>query len=288
MVVLARAYRRIPQLPALVLLAVKLTFDTNAAPLLGSPAYVLLTVFSPHLICVAVPVPTVTNPPHTNQFPAVKLTLVILLVTVVVKDTEPPATELSMSSATLPALAESLVVLPIIPDVELKVIDVADAAPSVGEINTGLDAKVKFPVPVLVVAAARMLALLKVPSAVATFAPNPEIPVDTGNPVQFVRVADAGIPKAGATITGELAKTSAPVPVSSDIRACKFALVAVAKKVDAPAAKPETPVLIGNPVQLVRVPDVGIPRAGVTKLAFVMFCVAIAIGPVIVPPESGK
>ncbi len=38
--------------------------------------------------------------------------------------------------------------------------------------------------------------------AVATPVPRPLIPVDTGNPVAFVRVPLAGVPRTGAVITG--------------------------------------------------------------------------------------
>ena len=67
---------------------------------------------------------------------------------------------------------------------------------------------------------------------------------------------------------GLVAKTLAPVPVSSVSSAARFADVDVARNVAAPAAKPDTPVDMGRPVQLVSVPDAGVPRAGVTKLGW--------------------
>ena len=51
-----------------------------------------------------------------------------------------------------------------------------------------------------------------------------------------------------------LANTLAPEPVSSVSAAAKFADEGVAKNAATFAAKPETPVEIGRPVQLVRVP----------------------------------
>ena len=41
----------------------------------------------------------------------------------------------------------------------------------------------------------------------------PVIPVDNGNPVALVNVAAEGVPKFGVTRTGELERTTSPVPV---------------------------------------------------------------------------
>ena len=64
-------------------------------------------------------------------------------------------------------------------------------------------------------------------------------------------------------MTGEIEKTaSAPevrAPVSSVKAPERFALDGVAKKVATLVPRPETPVLIGRPVALVRVPDDGVP-----------------------------
>jgi hypothetical protein len=49
--------------------------------------------------------------------------------------------------------------------------------------------------------------------AVATPVPNPESPVETGNPVAFVKVAELGVPRAGVTSVGLVAKTTLPDPV---------------------------------------------------------------------------
>ena len=74
--------------------------------------------------------------------------------------------------------------------------------PNTGVTNVGLVANTAEPVPVSSVSAARKLALEGVPKKVATFDPNPDIPVETGNPVQEVRVPDAGVPNAGVTKVG--------------------------------------------------------------------------------------
>jgi len=87
-----------------------------------------------------------------------------------------------------------------------------------------------------------------------------------GKPVALVRVADEGVPRAGVTSVGEVANTNAPEPVSSVTADAKLALEGVAKNVATLAPRPDTPVLIGNPVALVRVADEGVPRAGVTNV----------------------
>jgi hypothetical protein len=133
-------------------------------------------------------------------------------------------------------------------------------------VRDGEVANTKAPVPVSSVTADAKLADEGVAKNVATFAPKPETPVEIGSPVQLVRVPEDGVPNAGVTRVGEVANTNAPVPVSSVTAAIKLADDGVAKKVATPAAKPDTPVEIGRPVQLVRVPEEGVPKAGVTRV----------------------
>jgi hypothetical protein len=135
-----------------------------------------------------------------------------------------------------------------------------------GVVNEGLVAKTKAPLPVSSVMADARLAEDAVARKVATPVPKPLIPVLTGKPVQLVRVPDVGVPRIGVTNVGEVAKTNAPLPVSSVTALIRFALEGVARKVATPVPNPETPVLIGNPVQLVRVPLVGVPSTGVTRV----------------------
>jgi hypothetical protein len=82
----------------------------------------------------------------------------------------------------------------------------------------------------------------------------------------FVPTSAEGVPKAGVTSVGLVAKTNAPDPVSSDTAVRKLADDGVAKKVATPAPRPLTPVEIGRPVALVKVADDGVPRAGVTNV----------------------
>ena len=143
---------------------------------------------------------------------------------------------------------------------------VAEATPRVGVVRVGDVANTKAPVPVSSVTAVIKLADDGVAKNAATPAANPETPVEIGKPVQLVRVPDVGVPNNGVVRVGDVANTKSPVPVSSVTAVIKLADDGVAKKVATPAAKPETPVEIGRPVQLVRVPEDGVPKAGVTRV----------------------
>jgi len=68
------------------------------------------------------------------------------------------------------------------------------------------------------------------PRAVKTPVPAPVSPVEIGRPVALVRVPEVGVPRIGVTRVGEVrvveeAKTSGPVPTSSDSKAAKPAEV---------------------------------------------------------------
>jgi hypothetical protein len=137
---------------------------------------------------------------------------------------------------------------------------------TVGVAIVGEVANTNDPVPVSSVTAAARLAELGVARNVATLAPNPLTPVETGKPVQLVRVPEVGVPNSGVAKVGLVANTSAPLPVSSVTAAARLELEGVARNVATPLPSPDTPVEIGRPVQLVRVPDVGVPIAGVTRV----------------------
>ena len=85
------------------------------------------------------------------------------------------------------------------------------------------------------------LALEGVAKNVATPVPNPEIPVDTGNPVTLVITPEAGVPRAGVTNVGEVANTNATEPVTSEITPANSAEV-VAANCDRPLAVSASPV----------------------------------------------
>jgi hypothetical protein len=78
---------------------------------------------------------------------------------------------------------------------------------------------------------------------VATLAPSPETPVEIGNPVAFVRVPLVGVPRIGVTKVGEVAKTSAPVPVSLVTIAAISAEVSISVLESAPPAAVPSPSL---------------------------------------------
>ena len=65
----------------------------------------------------------------------------------------------------------------------------------------------------------------------------------------------------GFVSAGALLNTKTPEPVSSDTTEIKLALDGVVKKVATPVPRPDTPVAIGKPVALVKVPLDGVPKA---------------------------
>jgi hypothetical protein len=76
------------------------------------------------------------------------------------------------------------------------------------------------------------------------------------------RLVPVAAPRTGVTKVGVVANTAEPVPVSSVNAARKFALDGVVKNVATPVPKLDTPVAIGKPVQLVKVPLAGVPSTG--------------------------
>ena len=74
--------------------------------------------------------------------------------------------------------------------------------PNAGVTKVGLVANTNDPEPVSSVTEAAKLALDGVAKNVATPEPKPEIPVETGKPVQFVSVPDAGVPSVWVVIVG--------------------------------------------------------------------------------------
>ena len=141
-----------------------------------------------------------------------------------------------------------------------------EGVPSAGVTSVGDVANTAAPVPVSSVNALRRFALDGVAKNVATPVPSPETPVEIGSPVPFVNTIADGVPSAGVTSVGDVANTSAPVPVSSVTAAIRFALDGVASHVAIPVPKPLTPVEIGKPVALVSVPLAGVPRAGAIRV----------------------
>jgi hypothetical protein len=84
-------------------------------------------------------------------------------------------------------------------------------------------------------------------------------------PLILVAVAT---PKTGVTNVGEVAKTSAPLPVSPVTAAAKLADDGVAKNVATPAPRPVI-VPTGKLVAFARSMAEGVPKSGVTNAAFI-------------------
>ena len=81
---------------------------------------------------------------------------------------------------------------------------VAVAAPNTGVTRVGLVANTLTPEPVSSVNIVARLALDGVAKNVATLAASPETPVETGSPVQLVRVPELGVPNAGVVNVGDV------------------------------------------------------------------------------------
>ena len=144
-----------------------------------------------------------------------------------------------------------------------------DGVPRTGVTSVGLVANTRLPEPVSSVTALAKFALEGVARNVATLVPRPDRPVLTGRSVQLVSVPEVGVPSAGVTSVGLVANTRLPEPVSSVTAPAKLALEGVARNVATLVPRPDTPVPIGRPVQLVSVPELGVPRTGVTSVGLV-------------------
>ena len=126
--------------------------------------------------------------------------------------------------------------------------------------KVGLVAKTRGPDPVSSVTVDARFADDGVAKNVATPVPRPLTPVLIGNPVALVSVAEEGVPSAGVTRVGDVAKTNEPEPVSSVTAAAKLALDGVASHVATPVPRPL--MLLGLiPVQFDRLPLLGVPSA---------------------------
>jgi len=135
-------------------------------------------------------------------------------------------------------------------------------------VNCGLVLNTRLLLPVSSVKAAAKLALDGVAKNVATPVARPDTPVLIGRPVQLVSVPLVGVPRSGVTSVGLVANTNEPEPVSSVTALMRFAELGVARNVATPVARPDTPELIGRPVQLVSVPLAGVPSVGAENAAF--------------------
>src|SRR5580658_5946366 len=86
------------------------------------------------------------------------------------------------------------------------------------------------------------------PTVALRFVYAPAVTPLAGNPVALVSTIADGVPSAGVTRVGDVAKTGAPEPVT-----------ALARPAATPVPNPLTPVEMGRPVALVSVADVGVP-----------------------------
>jgi hypothetical protein len=141
----------------------------------------------------------------------------------------------------------------LVPVTVTPLIEVAVAAPKVGLTSVGLVANTAAPDPVSSVKAPARLAEEKLPSEVVlptdVIAPVRLALVVTlpavrpaAVPVMLVPTSAEGVPSAGVVSVGDVANTSAPVPVSSLTAAARFALDGVPRKVATPVPRLVSPV----------------------------------------------
>lgn len=165
-------------------------------------------------------------------------------------------------------------------DAALVLLSPIVCVPTMGFERVGAVPKTRAPLPVSSVTAVARFEEDGVARNVATPVASPDIPVETGNPVQFVNVPEVGVPKRGVTNVGDVAKTAAPLPVSSVRAVDKFAELKDPKEVafptevmapirlafvvTFPAVNPEA-----VPVIFVPTSADGVPRAGVTSVGLV-------------------
>jgi hypothetical protein len=119
--------------------------------------------------------------------------------------------------------------------------------------------------------ATKVLVALNVVNApvLAVVAPTVPLILMDAVPLALVSTMAEGVPRAGVTSVGLVANTRDPLPVSSVTAAAKLAEDGVARNVAMPVPRPDTPVLMGRPVQLVNVPLEGVPRTGVVSVGLV-------------------
>ena len=79
------------------------------------------------------------------------------------------------------------------------------------------------------------------------------------------------------TMVGFVANTAEPVPVSSVNAVRRLALEGVARNAVTPAPVPLMPVDTGRPVQLVSVPDAGVPSTTAVSVLLLSVCVAVVV-----------
>ena len=149
-----------------------------------------------------------------------------------------------------------------------------DAVPTTLSLPPGL--AVPMPTLPLLVAKLAPVVLLSVVNAPvdAVVAPTVPLMLMLAVPVRFVTVPPLGVPNAPPLTTGAPA-----VPTLT------------AKAVAMPVPRPETPVLMGRPVQLVRVPLDGVPRTGVVSVGLVsvlLVSVSVVALPTSVSVASGN
>ena len=87
--------------------------------------------------------------------------------------------------------------------------------------------------------------------------------------MQFVKTPVVGVPRSGEISIGFVLKTRIPVPVLPSTAVLRFDDDGVVRKSATPAPRLDRPPT-GSPVQLVKVPEVGVPRIGAMSVGLLL------------------
>ena len=229
---------------------VRLTAD-NEPPSVRLPEVVTVPV-SVRPCTVPVPLTEVTVPPELDDAividpaPLVIVTLEPAVNVVRVKPDPLPISNAPFAGVVVkpvpPLATGSVPVTPVDRGSPVAFVSVAEVGvPRIGVTRVGLVDKTTLPLPVEVVTPVPPLATGSVPVT----------PVDRGKPVALVSVAEVGVPRIGVTRVGLVDSTLLPLPVEVVTPVPPLATGSV----------PVTPVVRGNPVKFVAVPDEGVPSA---------------------------
>ena len=90
----------------------------------------------------------------------------------------------------------------------------------------------------------------------------PETPAVRDTPVQLTKLPEAGVPRTGVTSVGLVLMPPWPEPVEVVTPVPPLATGSV----------PDTPAVRDTPVQLAKLPEVGVPRIGVTSVGHAACC----------------
>ena len=225
-----------------------------ADKVVNAPVLLVVAPTVPFMLIEAVPVKFVTvpldgvpNAPPLTRFP---LAVPVKAAVIVPAEKLPEASRATMADA---VFADVAVVAELL---TFKAVEIVASLVSTIPAEALMSALTITPAAILVAFPTDVTSPVKLAFVVTLPAVKPE-----AVPVMLVPTSAEGVPSAGVTKVGLVAKTNAPVPVSSVTAAARLAELGVARKVATFEPKPLTPVEIGKPVAFVRVAETGVPKA---------------------------